>query len=51
MKRPKKRYDKKKEIHAIARERVGAVKASRAILPKTKRKKQKHPKRGEEDVA
>ncbi len=48
MKRRKKRFDSKKEIHAIARERVGTVKASRAIEPKAKRKKPKHPKREEE---
>jgi hypothetical protein len=45
MKRRKKRFDSKKEIRAIARERVGSVKASRTIEPKTKRKKPKHPKR------
>ncbi|HUA87255.1 MAG TPA: hypothetical protein VMB85_25535 [Bryobacteraceae bacterium] len=49
MKRRKKRFDAKKEIRAIARERVGAVKASRVIEPKMKRKKPKHPKRGQEE--
>ena len=48
MKRPKrldaKKFDVKKEIHAIARERVGAVKPGRAIVPKTARKKPKHRK-------
>ena len=49
MKRSKTRFDPKKEIRAIARERVGTVKASRAIEPKSKRKKPKHKKpEGEE---
>lgn len=37
-------YDRKKEIRAIARERVGTVKPSRPIEPKDARKKPKHPK-------
>lgn len=47
MKRPKKRFDQQKEVRAIARERVGSVKPARVIVPKTKRKKPKHPKRAE----
>ena len=31
-------FDKKKEVRAIARERVGQVKASRVIQPKSERK-------------
>jgi hypothetical protein len=38
----RKRFDKKKEIHAIARERVGTVKPSRPIIPKDQRKKPKY---------
>ena len=48
MKRRKSRFDQKKEVRAIARERVGTVKPSRAIVPKSKRKKPKHKKREEE---
>lgn len=44
MKRRKKRFDAKKEVRAIARERVGTVKASRPIVPKTAREKPKHKK-------
>jgi hypothetical protein len=40
----RKRFDANKEIRAIARERVGPVKASRTIVPKTARKKPKHKK-------
>jgi hypothetical protein len=36
------KFDQKKEVRAIARERVGTVKPSHAILPKTSRKKPKH---------
>lgn len=38
----KKRFDAKKEVRAIARERVGSVKSSRVIVPKNLRKKPKH---------
>ncbi len=38
------KFDQKKEVRAIARERVGAVKASHPIPPKTSRKKPKHKK-------
>lgn len=37
-------FDQSKEVRAIARERVGAVKPSRPILPKSRRKKPKHKK-------
>jgi hypothetical protein len=43
-------FDQKNEVRAIARERVGPVKASRPILPKTDRKKPKHKKPPEEEV-
>jgi hypothetical protein len=39
---PGKGFDQKKDVRAIARERVGTVKPSRAILPPTLRKKPKH---------
>jgi hypothetical protein len=39
-----KAFDQKKEVRAIARERVGPVKASRPIEPKASRKKPKHKK-------
>jgi hypothetical protein len=35
-------FDQKKDVRAIARERVGPVKPSRTILPPTARKKPKH---------
>jgi hypothetical protein len=38
------KFDQSKEVRAIARERVGTVKPSQAILPKTIRKKPKHKK-------
>jgi hypothetical protein len=44
VKRRKPRFDQKKEVRAIARERVGAVKPARIIVPKTQRKKPKHKK-------
>jgi hypothetical protein len=44
MKRKEPKFDQKKEVRAIARERVGAVKPSHPILPKTARKKPKHKK-------
>lgn len=37
-------FDQSNEVRAIARERVGAVKPSHPILPKTARKKPKHKK-------
>ena len=45
----KKIFDGKKEVRAIARERVGTVKPSRPILPKTTRKKPKHKRPVETD--
>lgn len=44
MKRKKTVFDQEKEVRAIARERVGPVKASRVIQPKQERKKPKHKK-------
>jgi hypothetical protein len=44
MKQRKKRFDPRKEVRAIARERVGAVKPSRPLEPKTEREKPKHKK-------
>ena len=44
MKRRKKKFDQKKEVRAIARERVGTVKPARVIVPKNQRKKPKHKK-------
>jgi len=44
MKRHPPDFDQKKEVRAIARERVGPVKPARPILPKTLRKKPKHKK-------
>lgn len=37
-KRKKPTFNAKKEVRAIARERVGKVKASRVIVPKSERK-------------
>ncbi|HEY1757463.1 MAG TPA: hypothetical protein VGG72_18975 [Bryobacteraceae bacterium] len=42
MKPKEPKFDQKKEVRAIARERIGAVKPSHPILPKTSRKKPKH---------
>ena len=39
-----KKFDQKKEVRAIARERVGTVPSSRVIVPKTSRKRPKHKK-------
>jgi len=44
MKRKPPDFDQPKEVRAIARERVGPVKPSRTIQPKTSRKKPKHKK-------
>jgi hypothetical protein len=44
MKRRKPRFDKRKEVKAIARERVGTVKPAQVIVPKSERKKPKHKK-------
>jgi len=44
MKKRKRVFDQKKEVRAIARERVGTVKPSRPIPPKSQRRKPKHKK-------
>ena len=44
------KFDQGNEVRAIARERVGPVKASRPILPKQDRKKPKHKKPPGEDA-
>jgi hypothetical protein len=44
MKRRKAKFDQKKEVRAIARERVGPVKPGRVIVPKLQRKKPKYKK-------
>lgn len=46
----RKGFNQKKDVRAIARERVGPVKPSRAILPPTRRKKPKHKRPPDEDV-
>jgi hypothetical protein len=38
------KFDQKKEVRAIARERVGTVPSSRVMQPKTARKRPKHKK-------
>jgi len=38
------KFDQKKGVRRLARERVGTVPASRVIEPKTRRRKPKHPK-------
>lgn len=38
------KFDKKKEVRAIARERVGSVPSAFVIKPKTERTKVKHKK-------
>ena len=43
--RSKQRFDAKKEIRKLARERVGIVPAARVIVPKPARKKPKHKKK------
>jgi hypothetical protein len=50
MKPKEPKFDQKKEVRAIARERIGTVKPSHAILPKTSRKKPKHKVPIEEQV-
>jgi hypothetical protein len=46
----KKEFELKREVRAIARERVGPVPASQTISPKAHRKKPKHKKRLEEEA-
>jgi hypothetical protein len=43
-KRKKKKFVAATEVRAIARERVGTVKPSRAIIPKLEKTKPKHKK-------
>lgn len=45
------RFDQKKEVRKLARERVGIVPASRPILPKDKRKKPKHKKELDAEIS
>lgn len=40
----RKKFDAKREVKAIARERVGSPKPARAIEPKSQRRKPKHKK-------
>jgi hypothetical protein len=40
----RKKFDAKKEVKAIARERVGSPKPARVIKPKSERRKPKHKK-------
>ena len=40
----KQKFDVKKEVRKLARERVGTVPAARVIVPKPARKKPKHKK-------
>jgi hypothetical protein len=48
---PKRRkFDQKKEVRKLARERVGTVKASRAIEPKALRRKPKHKRPPQADL-
>ena len=53
MKKGQRGFDQPKEVRAIARERVGPVKPSHPILPKTSRKKPKYkqalPQRAEDE--
>ena len=51
MPRKKVKFDLGKEVRAIARERVGQVPAAKPIEPKSSRKKPKHKKPLEEDLA
>lgn len=47
----KKAFELGKEVKAIARERVGVVPAGKAIELKSARKKPKHKKRPEDELA
>ena len=44
-KKKKPRYDRRKVVRELARERVGTVPASRVIEPPTRRKRAKHGKK------
>ena len=50
MARKKRKFDVRKEIRKLARERVGTVPSGRVIVPKLERKP-KHKKKLEEDGA
>ena len=45
-----KKYDRDKDVRAIARERIGPVPAPKTIVPKPLRKKPKHKKPPGEDT-
>ena len=47
----KKIFELGKEIKAIVRERVGRIPAAKPIVPKSARRKPKHPKRLNEDLS
>jgi hypothetical protein len=49
MARKLKGYDRGKSVRRLARQRVGAVPASRAIQPKSKRNRPKHRKPPEDE--
>jgi hypothetical protein len=42
MRRKSTGFDQKKEVRKLARERVGTVKPSRPLVPRTEREKPKH---------
>ena len=44
MARKKPKFDMRKEVRKLARERVGTVRSARVIVPKPARKKPKHKK-------
>jgi hypothetical protein len=50
MPRKRKTYNRGKSVRRLARERVGSVPATRAIVPKVRRKKPKHKKSLGEDA-
>ena len=47
--KPSKRFDQGNEVRAIARERIGIIKKTKVILPKTQRKTKHAKKIGEDD--
>ena len=49
MKKPPK-YDQKKGVRRLARERVGAIPSTRVIEPRPRRRKPKHKKPPEADL-
>lgn len=46
----RKKFDIRKEVRSLARERVGTVPARKVITPKSQRKKPKHKKPPEEEL-